>query len=846
MTRKRSILAAFATAGCVLSAVAGPAFAQATAPAVALDYQRSVQPVLQRYCYGCHGAQKQKANLRYDQLAGYRPDDRNLWAKVHEQVLAGEMPPEDHPQPTAHERALLLGWIERESAAARQAQGAGGTRRLNRRELSAALRDVTGLAVDYAASLPGDGKLAGFDTGADALQDAADSVAQVMTVARRAVDGVRFLSAAPGEPLVGDFVSTPDPKKLTDGWKKTIGVNVNGFRTATAPKGQSPKIRGLLLDPRWVGDRDAMTVTLPAPPGDRGVLRLKLVVSAFKPVAGLPNSRLWVDVAGRDVDYHEVTGTFERPEELVYEVQVDDLPMTKGLLKISLANKVEVPYAAEGYSNDEQVREGEPPVPGGTGLFRPKYDRKLPPEQQPVPWVVLHRIEVDANHVAAWPPPGWGVDVGTLADDEPTAKRLLNVWVERAWRRPAGEAEQARFVELYRELRGRGMDFDDALRPAFQAVLLSSPFRYLPSPAAAAGEGPAAPQYATASRLSFMLWGAPPDAELRRLAVAGKLSDPAVLDAQVDRLLADPRADAFVRPFVTQWLEMEQPITVAMDHIKRQDFRWGRHLKASMREETIRYVAALLAENRPAAELVASDWTLMNEVLARHYGYPGVEGGQLRKVTLRPDDPRGGGILGHAGIQSMLTWMGENWVIYRGAWALRHVLDDPPPPPPLEVPELTPSKHEGKPFRELLRQHQADPNCAVCHTKMDPLGFAFQNFDLSGRWRDVEFDKYVTGELDGKIEWRGSGNTRPVDAAGRLPRGEAFTSYAEFKQLLVRNYRGDVVRGLMRNWTIYATGRQPDVEDMAEIRAVMKSNEAAGYPLRDLLKGLLRSKVFLE
>ena len=585
-----------------------------------------------------------------------------------------------------------------------------------------------------------------------------------------------------------------------------------------------------------------MTVTLPAPAGERGVLRLKVVVSAYKPMPGLPNSRLWVEVAGRDVDYQEVTGTFEKPQELVYEVQLDDLPMTKGQLKVSLSNKVEVPYTVDGFPNDEpEVKPDRPQdvVPGGVGLFRPKFDRKLPPEQQPVPWVILHRIEIDTNYVAAWPPPGWGIDVGKLADDDSTAKRLLHVWVERAWRRPAAEAEQARFLALYHKLRGDGMSFDDALRPALQAVLLSAPFRYLPSPAVA-GKDDAARQYATASRLSFLLWGAPPDAELRRLAAAGKLRDPATLDAQVDRLLADPRSDAFVRPFVTQWLEMDQPITVAMDHIRKQDFRWGRHLKASMRDETVRYVATLLAENRPVAELVASDWTLMNDVLARHYGYAGVEGGQMRKVALRPDDPRGGGILGHAGIQSMLCWMGENWVIYRGAWALRHVLDDPPPPPPLEVPELVPSKHEGKPFRELLKQHQADPNCAVCHTKMDPLGFAFQNFDLSGRWRDVEHEKYVTGELDGKIEWHGTGKTRPVDAAGQLPRGEAFRNYAQFKQLLVQNYRGDVARGLMRNWTIYATGRQPGVKDMAEIRAVMKANEAAGYPLRDLLKGLLR------
>jgi hypothetical protein len=301
-----------------------------------------------------------------------------------------------------------------------------------------------------------------------------------------------------------------------------------------------------------------------------------------------------------------------------------------------------------------------------------------------------------------------------------------------------------------------------------------------------------------------------------------------------------------VRPFVTQWLEMGQPITVATDHIQKQDFRFGRYLKASLQDETVAYIRQLLAENRPARELLASDWTMMNDILGRHYGYPAIVEPALRKTALRPDDPRGGGILGHAGIQSMLCWMGDNWVIYRGAWTLRRVLDDPPPSPPLEVPELNPSdaKNHGKPFKELLRQHQFDAKCAVCHQKMDPLGFAFQNFDLSGRWRIVEHEQYTKRDLDGKIEWRGVGKTRPVDAAGRLPRGEAFNSYTEFKRLLSERYVDDVVRGLLKNLSLYATGRQCDIDDLATIRAIMKEHESRGYPLRNMVKSLIRSDIF--
>lgn len=446
--------------------------------------------------------------------------------------------------------------------------------------------------------------------------------------------------------------------------------------------------------------------------------------------------------------------------------------------------------------------------------------------------------------MAAWPPKNWPAGVGVIEDNPECARRLLGLWMERAWRRPVSAAEREPFWQLYQQLRRANLSFDNALRGAFQSVLLSAPFRYLASPAHA---DPVVAQYAVAARLSFLLAGEPPDAELRRLAAAGQLRDPAVLDAQVERLLADPRSQGFFRPFVTQWLELEQPITIAQDHIQKQDFRFARYLKASMRQETIAYVTQLVAENRPARELIASDWTMMNDILARHYGYPGIAGGRLRQVALRPDDPRGGGLLGQAGIQSMLCWMGDNWVIYRGAWTLRHILDQPPPPPPLEVPELNPAdaKNKGKTFKELLRQHQQDARCAVCHKNIDPVGFAFQNFDLSGRWRDVEYAGYVRSELDGRIAWHGVGATRPVDTAGRLPRGEAFQTFAQFKQLLITNYQADLVRGLLKNLFIYATGRKPEVDDMKEIRQIMQEHAAAGYPLRDLLKAVVRSRAFL-
>jgi len=803
--------------------------------AAADDFATVVQPFLKKHCFDCHGPTKQKSGIRYDQIDGFRITERHLWTLVHEQLSARDMPPEDRTQPTDAERARMLAWIQSEQHAHR----AGATRRLNRRELSAAIRDVTGLAVDYAYSVPEDGKIAGFDTGVEGLQDTADSVAQLMEVARCAADGIRFLEPAPGAVLGADLRGAKDARKTLEDLKNA-GVQMKA-------RGVNQPGAGLLLEPEWLGDRNGLSFHIPPPPNRHGVLRLKLIVSVMKGnFSGIPNPRLWVKAGGSVVAMQEMTGTLDQPDELTFEVQVDDLAVgTKGI-EIALHNMVEVPYAVEGFENEDRGKPEEN-IPGGTGLFRPQFDRKAKgtPAQQPVPFIVLQRIEVDANHVAAWPPAEWKSNAVEIADNPASARRLLALWTERGWRRPAKDAELKPFLDLYAKFRGEGASFDNALRGAFRSVLLSAPFRYLAAPN---DPDPATARHAVASRLSLMLTGAPPDAELRRLAAAGKLAEPAVLDAQTDRLLASPRSDAFVRPFVMQWLVMGQPITLTMDHIQKQDFRFGRHLKASMQEETLAYFAQLLGGNQPARELTRSDWTMMNDILAIHYGYPASEGGQLRKITLRPDDPRGGGILGHAGIQSMLCWMGDNWVIYRGAWTLRHILNAPPPPPPLEVPELNPAdaKNHGKTFKELLKQHQADERCAICHKTMDPLGFAFQNFDLSGRWRAAEYDRYERAELDGKIAWRGTGKARPVDAIGQLPRGEAFQSFAECRDIIASKYEGDLVLGLMKNLLVYATGREADVDGLAEIRATMKAKSQGGYRLRDLVKATVRSRAFLE
>ncbi|WDI41502.1 DUF1592 domain-containing protein [Bremerella sp. P1] len=759
---------------------------------------------------------------------------------VHEALTSGDMPPKEELQPTEAEKRQILTWIVQQ--AAQNANEIYGTqRRLNRREFSAALQDLTGLPIDFAVGIPEDAKVDGFDTGATALQDGADSVAQWLEVTRRAVDSIRFLEPIQERVIRIDFRD----HEFTD-FRKFVEANWGDEGVFTRSKRLTCKKEiGLYLPTQWTGDRGDSFLALPVPKDKSTVLKVSLSVVARRPMPGLPNPMLWVKVGGSYIDYRPIN---EEPQTLTYAVRMEDCLVEDDVVKIMLRSFVEVPYSVAGFANDDRSKP-EDKIPGGIGIYRPAFDRKVlrDPELQPVPTIVIESVEVDYDHRIQWPPTHWNEAIEDRQDNEQYALALLKLWMDRAWRRPVPDDEREKFIALYRYLRGEGLSFDEALRGVFQSVLMGGPFRYLASPS---DSDPVVAQHAIASRLSFMLVGSPPDEELRHLAAAGKLRIPSVVDAQVDRLLSDPRSMEFYRCFVTQWLNMDQPITLTMSHFKKQDFKFGRNLKDSMNAETVQYVARLFAENRPAVELVASDWTMMNDILAFHYGVAGVEGAEFRKVILRPDecDPRGGGILGHAGIQSMLCWMGDNWVIYRGAWALNHILDDPPPPPPLEVPELLPfdKQNQGKHFRELLVQHQADSKCNVCHKKIDPLGFAFQNFDLSGRWREVEHDRYHRAELDGKIEWRGQGETRPVDGKGSLPRGEEFADYHEFKQLLAEAYLDDIVKGMLKKLTLYGTGRTANVVDIITIQAIMKEQAEQQYPMRDLLKALIRSKIFCE
>lgn len=414
--------------------------------------------------------------------------------------------------------------------------------------------------------------------------------------------------------------------------------------------------------------------------------------------------------------------------------------------------------------------------------------------------------------------------IGPVCDGEP-APEVAVAWLRefgaRALRRPleAGEAET--WFESSRALTQAGLEPDEAWRRTLAALLSTSDFLYR------GGRGGCdqgrAGAFPLAERLSYFLWAGPPDAELAAAAASGRLQEPAGLRAQVDRMRQDPRALALGESFAAQWLEFERLRTTCEPDGGRFP-TYTPALSAAMFGEAAQFFAALAREDRSALELLDADWTYLNEELARHYGIEGVAGAELRPVTLV--DRRRGGVLGMAAVLTATSYPLRTSPVLRGKWVLDALLGAPPPPPPLDAGRLpADSKHKDDlSLRARLEAHRARPECAACHEKMDPLGFALENFDPIGRWRDADAD-------------------HPIDAAARLPTGEAIDGPVELKRLL-RQRAGAFAGRLAEKLFCYALGRDLDPADAPALERIVAEFAAADYRMGELLAAIAASEPF--
>ena len=442
-----------------------------------------------------------------------------------------------------------------------------------------------------------------------------------------------------------------------------------------------------------------------------------------------------------------------------------------------------------------------------------------------VPPLLLEKYLMAAEEVlaAAAPEALFRHPVTWYRSETAAATGDLRDLARRAWRRPVSAPEMARLLEFYQQTRRRGADSRTATLAAAKAVLVSPNFLFRiekdpPGPTPAAID-----DHALASRLSYFLWASMPDATLFALADAGRLSQPKVLEAQVMRMLADPKARALSEQFVGQWLGIRTLGSVAApDPHKFPEFTPA--LREAMMTEPTEFFAGLVRENRSLLELLDSDYAWVNADLARHYGIPGVNGSTFIRVSL--SDRRRGGVTGMAAVLTQTSYPQRTSPVLRGKWLLEEVFGTPPPPPPPLVATLSPNdeKSEGLTFRQRLEKHRKDPNCAACHARLDPLGFALENFDPIGRWRTQ-----VSGES--------------VDASGELPGGVVIVGPEALKQVLLER-KQLFLRHLTEKMLAYALGRGVEYYDIPAVKRITEAVASDGHRAPKLILEIVRSEPF--
>jgi mono/diheme cytochrome c family protein len=774
---------------------------RASAPArPALESPQAYQALMTRYCVGCHNTRNPLpagAPLTLDtaNLADVGADAAT-WERVVKKLGVGAMPPLGAPTPGHAElskfRAALVANLDA-AAARRRHAGQFVLHRLNRTEYANAVRDLLGVTVDVSELLPSDGGDFGFDNIATALTTSPLLLERYLTA------GLRISELA-----VGDADAEPGTATYTIG-------------TSTS---QLQHVDGLPL-----GTRGGMLVTHTFPADGEYVFSGRLLKTVAEGLVG--------------VEGHETPHTFivTLDGRRVFSAPIggkDDHD----------AAKENTPVARDVFDK----RMVSPRVTVSAGVHEVGFTFVERPGQEQNVWQPSLRSSQEAHNPSGLPRLRNGIIEGpygtkslgasasrqrvfvctprTVAQEAPCAERILSSIARRAFRRPVVKGDVEAPLALYRDERAAGGDFNAGVRVGLARILTSPAFLFRSeqdAPTLAPGTAHRVSDLELASRLSFFLWASIPDDELLNTAVAGRLRAPGVLDAQVRRMIADPRADGLMHAFAGQWLQLRNLDKVMPDVLLFPDF--DDNTRQAMRRETELFFASVVRENRPATTLLDADYTFLNERLARHYGVAGVYGSNFRRVPVT--DPNRRGLLGHASLLAMTAVATRTSPVLRGKFIISNLLNTPPLPPPPVVPDLAESALKDKPstVREQLERHRANAACAACHRNIDPVGFALENFDAVGQWR--------TTTREGL----------PIDTAGVLADGTKVDGPPALRQALLA--RPDVFVGtIAEKMLIYALGRGLEPADQPVVRRIVRQAAATNYSMQSIVLGIVRSTPF--
>ena len=756
--------------------------------ALAADTRR--QALLDQYCTTCHNQKSKIGGLVLEGSDADRPASRTgLWEKIVRKMEAGEMPPAGLPRPDgAALKSFTSGVLNDLDGAARLSPYAGRPviRRLNRMEYSNAVRDLLAIELPIAEELPPDGMAGGFDNIGDALSMSPLLLEQYLKVARKVSERA---------------VGVSDPSPVTE--------------IFPAPEAQSS----------WLGAG--------MPFGTRGGVRVKY----YFPHDGEYSLRAFI---GRDqlphaegVRFFQTRVTVKAGSHIVIVTFPDEFAAREGPVP-NVAGKGGPPL---GGPLDTRGSAIHPTIEfrvdtrrvrlfdiGGISVGEAAF------AGQPGP-PTLDRVEISGPYNAkgvSETPSRQRIFVCRPArpeEESACASKILSTLTRRAFRHDVTESEVRPFLASYTATRKK-RGFDDSITAAIRDVLLAPDFlfRLEFDPAGAApGTAQKVTDWELASRLSFFLWSSIPDDPLLDAAHSGKLKDPKVLDREIRRMLADPRATVMADNFTAQWLGLRTLGDLKPDAKFYPDFDSA--LATDFEQETRLFVRSVIRENRSVLDMVGADYTYLNERLARNYGIPGVIGPGFRRVSVAAK-PERGGLLGQGSILLLTSHTTKTSPILRGKWILDSLLNSPPPPPPPGIPPLDESPANGQKLttRQQVERHRSNATCASCHSRMDPLGFSLESFDVIGRWR--------TRDEGGEI-----------DASGKLPSGETFSGPQGLKKLLL-SHPQQFVNATVQRLLTYALGRELDSRDQPAVRRIMRETEAGRYRFEDLVNAIVKSVPF--
>lgn len=767
-----------------------------------IDFNRDVLPILQSHCIRCHGPEVQEANVRLDNLPINLSDNRSAtesWHEVLNVLQANEMPPPDEKQLASEQLTIATSWlshaIQTALAERRKTDGRIVLRRLNRVEYQNTMEDLLGLEMDYARDLPPDGMSAeGFRNNGRSLQISSLQLEYYLATARRALDRA--------------IVQHEQPPAIDHSF---TDISIDNWL------GEAQRSKRL-------GRRQEFLVKMVDKYPEDGEFSVRVQLTAdLKDNTGYPLLEVSV---GYQIDTEILMREFDTIEVTSPELQTFDF---RGRIE-----------------NFPLPVRGQGKFPGLVVRVRNLYDDKspLPPPQKDesgkityaaedhLPTLTIQSVEFHGHHYDQWPPASHRrilFDAPSLDRESiPYVTEVLQRFMTRAYRRTVSDAQVDKFVAFYQEIRPEFPSFEEAIRETLAMILIQPEFLFLLEPAGE--EKRLIDDFELASRLSYFLWSTLPDERLMELASKGNLRTN--LNAEVDRMLADPRSQRLIKQFTDQWLKLNLVENVAVNKTRYPGF--DDRLKTDMCTETQSMFEELVKHNSSATELLSSDFTMLNESLAKHYGIDGVFGKSFRRVAI-PADSHRGSLLSHASILLSNSTGADSHPVRRAVWIRDRLLNDPPAPPPPNVPSLEQANPEFHqlPVRKQLEIHRTVESCNQCHRSLDPWGIALENFDALGRWRTESPENAAD-----------PAQSQTIDSTVELPDGKQIAGADGLRVYLLQERKEQFARSLVMRLLTYALGRSLELTDQAAVDQVLEQFSKDDLRLKGLIHKVVTSEPF--